>query len=369
MRPNKIFMSHNYAVILAGGRGERFWPQSRIVRPKHLLPIVGDQPMIAQTVERLEGLVQPERIFILTNAEHISAVSNACPQVPPAQIIGEPVGRDTAPAAALAALLVRRHDSQGVLALLAADAAIHDATGFRRTLGAAFAAAAREDYIYTVGIPPAYAATAYGYLRLGKKLGESEGSPWFQVDKFVEKPNQVTADGYIQDGNYLWNAGMFVVRAAVLESAFSQHAPAIAEGMKDLNTRLDKGATLIDALGAVYPGLTKISVDFAVMEKADKVAVFKAAFDWDDVGEWPALIRHGKPDATGNITRGEVALHEAHGNIVVTESGHLVALLGVDDLVVVQTADATLVCPKSRAQELKKLLQTVAAKPTGTRWL
>ncbi len=362
-------MSNNYAVILAGGRGERFWPQSRSARPKHLLPIVGGKPMIAQTVERLAGLVPPEQIFILTNMEHVTAVASACPQVPTAQIIGEPVGRDTAPAAALAALLVRRKNPQGVLALLAADAAIHDSAGFRGTLGAAFAAAAKEEYIYTIGIPPVFPATAYGYLRVGTQLGDCEGRAWHRVDKFVEKPDQAKATAYLQEGNYLWNAGMFVVRAAVLEAAFRQHAPAIAEGMLALDARLNQGAALTEALAAVYPGLTKISVDFAVMEKAEKVAVFKAGFDWDDVGEWPAVVRHAQADAAGNVTRGEAALQEARGNIIVSEPGHLVAVLGVDDLVVVQTPDATLVCPKSRAQDLKKLLQMVAAKPDGKRWL
>ncbi len=362
-------MSNPYAVIMAGGRGERFWPQSRAARPKHLLPIVGEQPMVAQTVARLAGLVPPQRVFILTNAEHVAAIRAACPEVPAAQVIGEPVGRDTAPAAALAALLVRRQEANGVLALLAADAAIHDNAGFRTALGAAFAAASSEDYIYTIGVPPAFPATAYGYLRLGQKLGESKGQPWYRVEKFVEKPDRATAEKYFQEGAYLWNAGMFVVRAAVLEKEFRQHAPAIADGMKDLDGKLNQGTDLAEALAAVYPGLTKISVDFAVMEKAAKMAVFKATFDWDDVGEWPALVRHAEADAAGNVTRGDTALHEARGNIVVGESGHLVALLGVDDLVVVQTPDATLVCPKARAQELKKLLQTVAAKPQGARWL
>ncbi len=362
-------MSKNYAVIMAGGRGERFWPQSRQARPTHLLPIVGDQPMIAQTVARLAGLAPPERIFILTSTEHVAAIRAACPNVPAEQIIGEPVGRDTAPAAALAALLVRRRDADGVLALLAADAAIHDEAGFRATLGSAFAAAAGADYIFTIGVPPAFAATAYGYLRRGPKLGESAGRPWFKVDKFIEKPDRPTAERYLKDGGYFWNAGMFVMRASVLEAAFRKHAPDIAASMQDLDARLDAGTPLAGALAAVYPALTKISVDYAVMEKSENVAVFEAAFDWDDVGEWPALVRHASADAAGNVARGDAALHEARGNIVVGEPGHLVALLGVDDLVVVQTPDATLVCPKARAQELKKLLQSVAAKKDGARWL
>jgi len=362
-------MSHYYTVIMAGGKGERFWPQSRQARPKHLLPIVGDRPMVAQTVERLAGLTPPERVYILTNIEHVAAVRAACPEIPADQIIGEPVGRDTAPAAALAALLIKRRDPDGVLALLAADAAIHDAAGFRAVMGAAFAAAARQDFIFTVGIPPAYPAIAYGYLQRGEKLGECDGRPWYRVRKFVEKPDGPTAGRYVAEGGYWWNACMFVVRAAVLEAAFKINAPVIAAGMNDLNARLNAGAALPEALAVVYPNLTKISVDYAVMEKAPNVAVFEASFDWDDVGEWPALVRHTQPDADGNVARGDVALHDARGNIVLGEPGHLVALLGVEDLVVVHTPDATLVCHKSRAQELKKLLQGVAAKPGGARWL
>ena len=362
-------MSHNYAVILAGGRGERFWPQSRMVRPKHLLAIVGDRPMVAQTILRMTGLVPPDHVFILTNVEHVAAVRAACPEIPAEQIIGEPVGRDTAPAVALAALLVKRRDPDGVLALLAADAAIHDDAGFRAVLGSAFATAAAQDYIFTVGIPPAFPAVAYGYLHCGEKLGESEGRPWYKVERFVEKPDAATATRYLAEGGYWWNAGMFIGRATVLEAAFCQQAPAITAGMADLSARLDAGTVLAEALAAVYPKLPKISVDYAVMEKAPNVAVFEASFDWDDVGEWPALVRHSQPDAAGNVTRGDVVLQEARGNLVIGETGHLIAILGVDDLVVVHTPDATLVCPKARAQELKKLLKNVEAKPGGVHWL
>ncbi len=363
-------MSNYYTVIMAGGRGERFWPESLKARPKHLLAIVGDKPMLAQTVERLSGLVPTERVFVLTNAEHVAAVRAVCPEIPAEQIIGEPVGRDTAPAAALAALLVRRRDPDGVMALLAADAAIHDAAGFRSTMEAAFSAAATQDYIFTVGVPPAFPATAYGYLRLGPKVGESMGHSWFHVDKFVEKPDRPTAERYLKEGTYLWNAGIFVVRAKVLEAALVKYATVIADGMKAVDALLDQGASLPAALAAVYPGLTKISVDFAVMEKAANVAVFKATFDWDDVGEWPAIFRHAVKDPEGNVIgRSEAIFHEAKGNIVRSTPDHLVALLGVNDLVVVHTDKVTLVCPRDRAQELKQLLQKLGAKPDGAQWL
>jgi len=364
-----IFMSKNYAVIMAGGRGERFWPQSRQARPKHLLPIVGDAPMVTQTMMRLEGLMPPEQIFILTNVEHVAAIRAACPAIPAEQIVGEPVGRDTAAAAALAALLVRRRDPDGVLALLPADAAIHNAAGFRATLGAAFATAAQQEAIITIGVKPSYPATGYGYLQCGKKLGDQTGQPWFKVEKFVEKPDLPTAERYLAEGGYFWNVGMFISRASVLHAAFQQYAPAIAAGMQDMQTQLGRGIALPEVLSVAYPGLPKISVDYAVMEKAGNVAVFEAAFDWDDVGEWPALVRHATADAAGNVARGEVALHDSSENIVISEGGHLIALLGVKDLVVVHTPDATLVCPKSRAQDLKKLLQNVAAKPGSAKWL
>jgi len=354
---------------MAGGRGERFWPMSRQARPKHLLPIVGERPMVAQTIERLGQSVPPSQVFILTNHEHVAAVQAACPEVPSAQIVGEPMGRDTAAVGALAALLVRRKDPQGVLALLPADAAIHDNKGFQAVLEAAFAAAAGSESIVTIGVKPTHPATGYGYLRRGAALGESCGRPWYRVEKFVEKPDQATAERYLAEGVYLWNAGMFVMRADVMEAAFRAHAPAIAAGMDKISTALDGGVPLAQCLAEMYPALPKISLDYAVMEKVANVATFEAAFDWDDVGEWPALARHLPRDAAGNVTRGDVVLHEAKDSIVLGEPGHLVALLGMEDMVVVHTKDATLICPKHRAQDLKKLLLNVAAKPTGQIWL
>jgi mannose-1-phosphate guanylyltransferase len=363
-------MPQYFAVIMAGGRGERFWPQSSPERPKHLLSIVGEEPMVTQTVARLEGLVPPERVFILTNVQHVAAVQAACPTVPKQQVIGEPMGRDTGPAAALAALLVRQRDPEGVLVLLPADAAIHDAAGYRATLRAALAVAGQRDEIITIGIKPTHPATGYGYLRRGPLLGESEGRPWFRVERFVEKPDLATAKRYLEEGCYLWNAGIFVARAVVLEAAFRAHAPALADGMgriaQALNNRSDDETLLAQVLGQYYAGLPKISVDFAVMEKAANMAAFEAGFDWDDVGEWPALARHWPLDHDGNVARGPVVLEDSRNNIVIGESGHVVALMGVDDLVVVQAGKATLVCHKDSAQDLKKLLQKISQAPASS---
>ena len=353
-------MSEPYVVIMAGGRGERFWPQSRLTRPKHLLPIVGDSPMLAQTVARLEGLVPPENVFVVTNREQREATLEACPDLLPEQVVGEPMGRDTAAAVGLAALLVKRASEDAVFAMLPADHVIDRATGFREVLRTAFAAAAQDDIFVTIGVRPTEPATGYGYVQRGDFRGEVEGRSIYEVKRFVEKPDLDTASGYLESGDYFWNAGMFVWRPEVVLGAIDAHAPDLAAGLAKLEKTWTEGGDLDSAMDIVYPTLTKISVDFAVMEKADNLAVLESAFDWDDVGEWPAIARHFPADEDGNVFRGSGLAMEANGNVAYAEDGHLVALLGVDDLIVVQSADATLVCRKDMAQRIKELTRQVS---------
>lgn len=356
-------MSARYAVIMAGGRGERFWPQSRLHRPKQLLPIVGGKPMIAQTVERLAGLVPPERIFIITNQEQRAGTVAACPGVPASQIVGEPVGRDTAAAVGLAVMLVSRLDPNASLALLPADAAIHDDTGFRRALESAFTVSERAERLVTVGISPTGPATGYGYIHKGERDVDAAGLPVFSVRRFVEKPDLEKARSYVASGEFLWNAGMFVWSVPTIVAAFEKNASDIWSALKSVGVSLDHGKSLDATLREIYPLIPKISVDYAILEKATNVSCVPAVFDWDDVGEWPAIARHDKPDASGNILRGDSLVLEGRENIVISEAGHLVAVLGVDDLVVVHTPDATLVIPKARAQDVKKLVQHIAMRP------
>ena len=205
-------MKNRFIVIMAGGRGERFWPQSRLKRPKHLLPIVGDAPMLTQTIRRLEGLVPVERIFVITNAEQRESVLETCPDLLPERIIGEPVGRDTAAAVGLAALLVAYEGEDSSFALLPADHVIEDAKGFQKTLETAFEAAEAEEQLMTIGIKPTFPATGFGYLEKGSDLGEYLGRSVTEVSRFVEKPNLEKAQEYVDAGKYFWNAGMFVWR-------------------------------------------------------------------------------------------------------------------------------------------------------------
>jgi mannose-1-phosphate guanylyltransferase len=356
-------MSNRYVVIMAGGRGERFWPESRLARPKQLLPIVGEKAMLAQTVDRLEGLVSPKDVFVITNAEQRDAVLEVCPELDPAKVIGEPVGRDTAAAVGLATILVKRENPEASFAMLPADAVIHDAAGLRSTLETAFAAAESKPVLATIGITASFPATGYGYIQQGTSLGEYAGREVFDVKRFVEKPDEATAQGYLESGDYFWNAGMFVWSVASITTELEKNTPTLWAALQAIDAGLAAGEGIDPLLVEHYPNLEKISVDYAIIEKAANVVMVESGFDWDDVGEWPAVARHYPADAAGNVVRGSAHLEDASGNIVFSrDEGHLVALLGVKDLIVVKTEDATLVCHKDKAQDIKALVQAVGAK-------
>jgi mannose-1-phosphate guanylyltransferase len=356
-------MANRYVVIMAGGRGERFWPESRLACPKQLLPIVGDQAMLAQTIDRLKGLVPARDVFVITNAEQRDAVLQVCPELDPAKVIGEPVGRDTAAAVGLAAILVKRENPGATFAMLPADAVIHDSAGLRATLEAAFAAAEAGPVLATIGITASFPATGYGYIQQGDSRGDFAGREVFQVRRFVEKPNLETAQGYIDGGDYFWNAGMFIWSVAAISAELANNTPSLWRALQAIDAGLAAGTALDPLLQMHYPALEKISVDYAIIEKAENVVMLESGFDWDDVGEWPALERHYPADDAGNVVRGNAHLQDASNNIVFSrDPDHLIALLGVRDLIVVKTADATLVCHKDKAQEIKALVQAIGAK-------
>jgi mannose-1-phosphate guanylyltransferase len=363
-----------YVVIIAGGKGERFWPQSRAVRPKHLLPVVGETPLLAQTLERVRGVVPAKNIFVITSAVQAAEVGKVCRGLlPPANIVAEPVGRDTAAAVGLAAALVGARDPQGVFAVLPADHVIHDMKAYQGDLRAAFAAAGAAEVMVTIGIPPTEPATGFGYIQRGEvwaKVGAGKAArSVYAVRRFVEKPKLEVAEGYLKSGDYVWNAGMFVWSVPVVEAAFAEHAPELDAGLKKIRVALSKKQALAAVLKRIYPTLVKISVDYALLEKSTNVVMLPASFDWDDVGAWPAVAKHFTADKAGNVARGEVIVEQGKGNLVFGSGKHLVTLLGVDDLVVVHTDDATLVMPKARAQDIKALLAKVAARADGAKRL
>ncbi len=362
-------MPQKFIVILAGGKGERFWPQSRLRRPKHLLPIVGDKPMLAQTLARVRPLAPAQNIFVITAVDQLRAVRALCRGLPAGNIVAEPVGRDTAPAVALAAALVAQRDPCGVFAILPADHVIHDTRAYQVDLRAAFAAAAGAAVMVTIGIKPHEPATSFGYIQRGNPWKNFLRRPFHTVRRFVEKPSHEVAQGYLASGDYLWNAGMFVWSVPVVLAALERHAPVLRAGLDQIMEGLSRRRALVPLLRKIYPALPKISVDYALLEKAGNVVVLPASFDWDDVGSWPAVARHHPKDASGYVVRGRAIVEQGSNNIVVAEDGHLLAVIGADDLIVVHTSDATLVCPRHRAQDIKLLLKRIEAGAGGRKWL
>jgi len=344
-------MSTPFAFVMAGGSGERFWPMSRQSTPKHLLRLLEERTLLEATVSRLEGVVPREHTFVLTNASQVESARAALPMIPPGQIIAEPCKRDTAPACALATAIARASASDAVCIILPADAMIHDVVKFQRQLRDAIAAASREDAITTLGIPPAFPSTGFGYLETGAQLLPGpEGSGIRKLSRFVEKPDLKTATEYVQDGRFFWNAGIFLWRAETFLREARRQKPELAEFVEGLASLDSLDSYLADR----FPSLPKISVDYAIMEHAENVVAVLAEFDWDDVGAWTALPSHLGTDEEGNSTRGSVVQHGSKGNIAVS-NGRLIALCGVRDLVIVETKDAVLVCHRESVQNVKSL--------------
>jgi mannose-1-phosphate guanylyltransferase len=342
--------SQAYACIMAGGSGERFWPMSRRQTPKHLLKLFSNRTLLEEAVRRLENVVPVANIFVLTNAAQLAGTRVALPFLPPAQIIAEPAKRDTAAAAALATALVKARDPQGVLALLPADALIKDAATFGRQLKLALNRAAQTDALLTFAIKPTYPATGFGYLEMAEPVGDG----FRRVARFVEKPNLATAESYVAGGNHAWNAGMFIWRVGAFLAEAERHTPMLAQFIREFPT-----GESAEFLASRFPTLEpKVSVDYAIMEKAATVETLVAEFDWDDVGTWTALPAHLPADTAGNTVRGPVVTENATNNIVVS-NGRVIALCGVKDLVVVETADGILVCHRDAVQDIKQLLPRV----------
>ena len=340
--------------IMAGGSGERFWPLSRKAKPKHLLRLVSSKTLLEETVLRLKPLAKnPSDLLILTNHEQVPGVRKALPRFPKASLIPEPAKRDTAPAAALATALALRRHPDAILALLPADAVIGRHFVFRAQLGAAARAAAASPSFVTLGIKPSSPATGFGYLHLGNKtLAGLKGGPFLKVRRFVEKPSLAKAKAYVKSGQYAWNAGIFVWKAATFLGEARRQQPALAKFIENF----PKKGPYAAYLRREFSKLPKISVDYALMERARSVLALRAAFPWDDVGSWTALPGHLPTDKDGNTFRGPVLSMESRNSLALAEGGRPIALLGTENLVVVDTPDALLVCPKDKVQQVKRLM-------------
>jgi mannose-1-phosphate guanylyltransferase len=345
-----------YATIMAGGSGTRFWPASRAARPKQFLPIAGERPMLRATFDRLEGLVPAERILVVTAASQADLVRECLPDLPAQNLIAEPTARNTAAAVALGAFETARRDPQAIQLVLPADHHISPVESFRATLAAGAVEAESERTLVTFGIRPDHPATGYGYIETGDRLREIEGHVVHAVSRFVEKPDRARAEQFLASGRFLWNAGIFCWRADAILEAFAAHQPEIHRALADIGAHDPR-------LSDVYPGLPSLSVDVGVMERSDRVRTVPIDYTWNDVGSWAALAEVDAAGPDGNWRRlaegAELITADSKGCIAYAEDSELIAIVGLDDVVVVRAGERTLVCPRERAQDVKRIVESL----------
>jgi mannose-1-phosphate guanylyltransferase len=345
-----------HAMIMAGGGGTRFWPRSRVQRPKQFLTLSGDRTLLQQAVDRVESQVPPERTWVLTSALHSDEASKQLPALPPARVVGEPVGRDTAAAIGLGAALIARQDPQAVMLVTPADHVIEPAQEFRKAVHVAEQMAEEHPAaLVTFGIPPTYPATGYGYIHRAAEVAHRQGIGVYRVEAFREKPPAELAERYFASGEYFWNAGIFVWKVGTILGALRERQPKLHAAVQRIAEAWD-GPDRERALRREYEGLDKISIDFAVMEHAKEVLVVQAPYRWDDVGSWLALERMHPQDADDNTVLARHCGIHTKGCLIVGDAGRLITTIGVSNLLIIQDGDATLVADRREEGTVKQLV-------------
>ena len=357
-----------YAVILAGGGGTRLWPASRRARPKQFLALGtrDRESLLAATARRLEPVVGAKRCVVVTAADQSALVRDSLESLAEDNLIAEPCGRNTAAALGLAAVHLRHRDSDAVMGAIPSDQLVVNEPAYQACLDLAFSEAKKRDAIVTVGIVPTRPETGFGYMKLGAPAGP--GLRW--VEGFVEKPDHQTAIKYVSSGDYLWNGGMFFVRAAYLLDEIEKFLPETAAGLAEIASALERSPKeALEVTERIYSRLDPVSIDYGVMEKTANVLTVPGDFGWNDVGAWSSLGDYRDGDENGNITHGSVVAVDAKRNIVMSEGKTLVGLVGVEDLVVVVTDDAVLVVPRERAQDVRELVAALKESDSTSKYL
>ncbi|MGC8787018.1 MAG: mannose-1-phosphate guanylyltransferase [Anaerolineae bacterium] len=351
-----------YAVILAGGGGTRLWPLSRMRQPKHLLALNGDDTMLAQTCARVRPLIPNDHVMVITVAEHAQAARDQLPDIPAANFVVEPVGRGTAPCIGLMALLIHKREPDAIMISLHADHVVEDEEQFRHVLQAAVQAA-QDNHLVTVGIQPAYPETGYGYIERGAPLGRTAGQDVYRVERFTEKPDLETARSFVQSGHFFWNSGIFIWKVSTILDEIRHLLPELYMQLMEIEPALDTPLQA-KAIERIWPAVRAISIDVGIMERARDVVVIPADFGWSDVGCWSSMANLLPADSDGNVVQGEHVILDCRDTFVYS-SGRLVAVLGLDGMVVIDAGDAVLVCPKDRAQDVKKVVEELKRQGKG----
>jgi len=351
-----------YAVIMAGGVGSRLWPRSRVANPKQFLDLLGARTMLQETVDRIEPLIPLERVLVVVSEQHAQTVLDQVPGLPEENVIVEPGPRGTAPCIGLAATCLKIKDPAAIMAVCPADHHIADPAGFRRAIGAAVEVA-EQDYLVTLGITPDHAHTGYGYIQRGQRLAQADGLPSYKVQRFAEKPNLAKAQQFYASGEYYWNGGIFVWSVAKILNEIENLLPELHSGLQSI-AQAWNSPQQAEALAAAWGQVPRTTIDYGIMEKAARVAVVPVDIGWDDVGNWSTLSGFLETDEKGNSTRGKGRhlLVDTTDTYVYATQDRLVATIGLEDFVVVDTPDALLICPKDQAQDVREIVDRLKAR-------
>jgi mannose-1-phosphate guanylyltransferase len=351
-----------YAVIMAGGVGSRFWPQSRERSPKQVLEIVGSGSMISNTIARLQTLVQPDKVLVVTNKLQKDIIQKQVPSLLAQNVLTEPLGRNTAPCIGLAAKWISHSDPDAIMIILPADHIIRDIEEFLHVLNRAVHVAKESDALVTIGIRPTHPETGYGYIQFedSAEMNPYAADSIYRVKTFAEKPNLETAEKFLKSGDFLWNSGMFIWKASVILKEIEKHIPELGEQLTKLDHAIGT-ETYHAVLERVYGVIRSISIDYGVMEKASKVFVAKGDFGWSDVGSWDEVVRLTPVDGDGNALRGTVIAKDSRRNYI--DAGNkVVATIGIEDVIAIVTDDAVLICKKGKSQDVKEVVDYLRRK-------
>ncbi|RIJ47191.1 mannose-1-phosphate guanylyltransferase [Maribellus luteus] len=352
-------MNKLYTLIMAGGSGTRFWPRSKTIRPKQYLNIFGDDSLLQDTIGRFATFTEKENIYIVSSATQAEVLEKQASMLPKENLIYEPVGRNTLPCIGLAAMYAEKDNPEGIMVVSPSDHLIQNNELFKDTVLAAVKIADERDGIVTIGITPAYPATGYGYVQTAEDITGEETIRQFKVVRFVEKPNEEVASGYLKQGGFFWNSGLFVFKVSVFLDAVEKFAPALYADLRKIQADLGK-PEYPQTLDTIYRAVQSISVDYGIMEHAQNIYLVEGNFDWNDLGSWESVYLTDKKDENGNAGAGEALLLDTKNSYVYSDEG-LIAVVGLEDVIVVKDGNTTLVCRRDKAEDVKKIVEQLKA--------